>query len=283
MDRIRKALDLARLEREQGSEPAPLPRIAAEPTPMPRPATDHTPPEAQFPASITYSITRVFTPDSAVLESNRVVDPASDEPAATAFRMLRTQVLQRMVENSWRSLAVLSPGADDGKTTTAINLALNLANDSRHTVLLIDSDLKRPSIAAALGIEPEFGLDDVLRGSARVEQCLYHPQGFDRLVILPTRAPLANSSEILAGPRGKALVAELRTRYAERILVFDLPPVLGADDALAFLPLLECGLVVVAERATRREDLVRCMELLRKTPLIGTVVTKATYGSSGYG
>jgi Mrp family chromosome partitioning ATPase len=282
MDRIRKALDLARREREQGPESAPMPRLSAEPAPMPRtsvePAAD-----AQYPRSIAYSNTRVFSPDSALLESNRIIDPSGSDPAATAFRMLRTQVLQRMDENAWRSLAVLSPGAHDGKTTTAINLAVNLANDRRHTVLLVDSDLKRPSISAALGITPELGLDDVLRGNARIDQCLHHPQGFDRLVILPARAALANSSEILAGPRGRAVVAELRARYPERILVFDLPPVLGADDALAFLPLVECGLVVVAERATRREDLLRCMELLRKTPLIGTVVTKATYVNSGYG
>ena len=65
--------------------------------------------------------------------------------------------------------------------------------------------------------------------------------------------------------------------------MFDLPPVLGTDDALAFLPLVECGLVVVAERATPRDDLLRCMELLRKTPILGTVLNKATDVSWGYG
>jgi protein-tyrosine kinase len=246
-------------------------------------AAENDPVGARSPISITYSKTRVFTPDPAHLESNRIVDPSGHDPAAAAFRMLRTQVLQRMNENSWLSVAILSAGADDGKTTTAVNLAVNLANDRRHTVLLVDSDLRRPGIAATLGIEPEFGVDDVLRGDARIDQCLYHPEGFDRLVVLPARGALENSSETLSGPRGRAMVAELRARYPERILVFDLPPVLGADDALAFLPLVECGLVVVAERATPREDLLRCMELLRKTPLLGSVITKATDVNPGYG
>jgi Mrp family chromosome partitioning ATPase len=197
--------------------------------------------------------------------------------------MLRTQVIQRMDENGWRTMAVLSPRANDGKTTTAINLAVSMANDHRHTVLLVDCDLRCPAIGATLGIKPEFGVDDLLRGEARIEQCLYHPEGFDRLVVLPARAPLANSSEALAGPRGRALVADLRGRYPERIIVFDLPPVLGTDDALAFLPLVECGLVVVAERATPRDDLLRCMELLRKTPILGTVLNRATDVSPGYG
>lgn len=273
MDRIRRALDLARQQRDQSAGPTPIPQAPAES----RPAA------TQLSASIAYTITRVFKPEPAVLESNRIVDPSGDDPAVAAFRMLRTQVLQRLDENAWRSMAILSPGADDGKTTTAINLAVGLASDRRHTVLLIDGDLKRPSIGSLLDIKPEFGLDDILRGKARIDQCLYHPEGFERLVVLPARESFVNSSEILAGPQGRALVAELRARYPERILLFDLPPILCADDALAFLPLVECGLMVVAERATPRSDLLRSMELVRNTPIVGTVVNRATDVKSGYG
>jgi Mrp family chromosome partitioning ATPase len=188
-----------------------------------------------------------------------------------------------MEEHAWKSLGVLSPGPDDGKTTTAINLALCLANDRRHTVLLVDTDLRNPSIAAAFGLKPEFGFDDVLRGDATIEQCLYHPQGHDRIVLLPARGPVANSSELLAGPVGRAAVVELRSRYVDRLLLFDLPPLLAADDAVAFLPLIDCGLLVIAERITRREDLLRSMELVRTTPIVGTVLNKASDVTSGYG
>jgi Mrp family chromosome partitioning ATPase len=232
---------------------------------------------------IQYTKTKTFSPSAALLESNRIVDASGSSAAASAFRMLRTQVLQRMKEHHWRSLAVLSPASDDGKTTTAINLAINLSNDHHHTVLLVEFDLKRPTIADKLGIVPEMGADDLLRGNAGVEDCLYHPEGFDRLVVLPARAAMDNSSETLAGPRCRELVAELRDRYPDRLLVFDLPPVLGADDALAFTPLVECALVVVAEGSTRREDLLRCMELLRKTPIVGTVLNRASDSASAYG
>jgi protein-tyrosine kinase len=99
---------------------------------------------------------------------------------------------------------------------------------------------------------------------------------------MPARAPLAGSSESLAGPRAQELVAELRARYADRIILFDLPPILGADDALGFLPMVECGLMVAAEGATRREDMLRSMELLRRTPLVGTVLNRASAIDAAY-
>jgi protein-tyrosine kinase len=280
LDRIRKALDLARLER---AEPADITRADRGPAPVTEIAAETRPGAVQNPPkSIVYHRTRVFTPLPAVLEANRVVSPGSEDPAAAAFRMLRTQVLQRMDANGWRSLAVFSPGANDGKTTTAINLAISLANDRRHTVILVDFDFRRATLAARWGLSPEFGGDDALTGMAPVEDCLYHPEGFERLVLLPARSTLANSSEVIAGPRSRELVQELRSRYPERIVVFDLPPVLNADDALAFAPLVECGLVVAAEGRTRRNDLLRTIELLHKTPLVGTVLNRAADAPIGY-
>jgi Mrp family chromosome partitioning ATPase len=233
-------------------------------------------------AAIQYTLTKVFVPLPGHLERHRIMNPMAANPASAAYRMLRTQVLQRLDANGWRSLAVFSPGADDGKTTTAINLAISLASDRRHTVLLVDFDFRHPTLALSLGLTPETGGEDVLSGRAELEQCLYHPQGFDRMVVLPARGSLHNSSEILAGPRSRELVSELRARYPERVIIFDLPPVLLADDALAFAPLVDCGLVVAAEGRTRRSDLVRTVELLSKTPLVGTVLNRASDAPSGY-
>jgi Mrp family chromosome partitioning ATPase len=271
VDRIRKALDLAREERDRPADPG---RLDARPP--------DAVPAALLPKLVGATKTKPFQPSRQFLESNRIIDSAGMSSAASAFRMLRTQVLQRLQEHKWRSLAIFSARPDDGKTTTALNLAISMANDHSHTVLLVDLDLKTPSMAAKLGLDPEKGADDVLRGEARIDECLYRPEGFDRLVVLPARAPLSNSSEALAGPRGREFVAELRGRYADRIVLFDLPPVLGTDDALAFAPLVECGLVVVAEGSTRREELLRCMELLHKIPIVGTVLNRATNSGSAY-
>jgi len=276
MDRIRKALDRARKsEPDLAADPhGSLLRSVERLRPVDASTTSK--PSTTLPTAIRYTRTKTFSPSLANLESNRIVDVSGSDSAADAFRMLRTQVLQRMLEHDWRSIAVLSPGADEGRTTTAMNLAISLANDQRHTVLLVEFDLKQPIIAKRLGIDADRGADDALRGAAAVEDCLYHPEGFDRFVVMPARTPMEHSSEMLAGPRCRELVAELRARYPDRLLVFDLPPVLGTDDALAFIPLVECALIVVAERTTPRADLLRCMELLRNTPVIGTVLNLST-------
>jgi Mrp family chromosome partitioning ATPase len=308
MDRIRKALDLARLERAQVANLSPAPRaphqealpataddfiaelLANEPaetksapnaTAASRP-DETVPAAAASPREIEYTCTRTFAPSPEILERNRVLSPGSAEPAAVAFRMLRTQVLQRMDAHGWRTLAVFSPGAKDGKTTTALNLAVTLASDRLHTALLVEFDFKRPTLTARLGFAPEFGSDDALSDRAKLQDCLYHPHGFERLTLMPARAALHDSSEILAGPRSRRIVNELRARYPDRIVIFDLPPVLTADDALAFAPLVECGLVVAAEGRTRRTDLVRTIELLAKTSLVGTVLNRAAEASAGY-
>ncbi len=283
MDKIRKALDLARLERAESSD------AAREKVDPPRAGTRTTSAGLLGTAAargalnqIVYSRTRVFLPSAELLEANRIMNPVASDPGAAAYRMLRTQVLQRMNTQGWRSLAVFSPMARDGKTTIAINLALSLASDLHHTALVIDFDFKRPSLAAKIGLVPETGADDVLTANAHVEDCLYHPEGFDRFVVLPARTVLPHSSELLAGPLSRLLVAELRSRYPERFLVFDLPPVLLSDDALAFAPLVDCGLVVAAEGRTKRNDLVRTVELLHKTPLVGTVLNRASSNPSSY-
>ncbi len=170
---------------------------------------------------------------------------------------------------------MISPGVGDGRTLTAINLAVMLATDPRFSVLLCDLDLRSPGIARTFGFEVSLGVDDVLSGRASVAECLVHPVGYERLVLLPAREPLARSSEHLAGTKTAALVAELKGRYPDRVLIFDLPPVLVADDALAFAPHTDCALLVVSEGRTRREDVVQTMEIMHKIPVVGSLLSRS--------
>lgn len=304
MEKLRKALDRARDARALGpaadaqttaAAPEPAAPEPAAPGPTvteaaaPEPAAGRAQGARASAARVTapsdslhyaFTQTAVFRPDPNLLERNRVLAPGSTSPAADAYRMLRTQVAQRMSEHGWRTLAVCSPRRGEGRTLAAINLAVTLAADPRYSVLLCDLDLRTPSVASLFGMQPKIGVDDVLTAKAALADCLVHPEGFERLVLLPARAPLASSSEYLAGAVIGRLVAELRERYPDRILIFDLPPVLVADDALAFSPNVECALVVVDEGATRRDDVTRCLEMLHNTPVVGTLLNRSLAGKA---
>jgi capsular exopolysaccharide synthesis family protein len=224
--------------------------------------------------NILYSKTRVVELDSAVLEKNKVISGVGTDEKTGAYKLLRTQILHRMRENNWKSLAITSPGEGEGKTLTAINLAISLARDVNHTVLLVDLDMRRPSVAKYLGFNPIIGIDDCLLDNAPIHDALFNP-GIERLVVLPCRNSFASSSELLSSPPMQKLAEELKERYPERLVIFDLPPLLARDDLLAFSPHIDAVLLVAREGKTRKADLRRAMEMLKVVNVAGTMLNSS--------
>ncbi len=215
-------------------------------------------------------------------EAEKILAPGAPGPAGGPYKMLRTQVLRRLAAISANTLAVLSARNGEGKTLTAINLAIAIAADLGHTALLIDLDLRNPSIHRRLGIEAAVGLEDCLLQHRPVYEAMVKIAGYDRLTVLPARGPVEQSSELISAQRMAELMQELRSRYFNRVLIFDLPPVLLADDALAFSKNLQAGLLVVAEGMTERQDLTRTLMLLDKLPIIGTVLNQSRESVGAY-
>jgi protein-tyrosine kinase len=216
--------------------------------------------------------TRVVEIDPLHLEKERVLPPGAAGANGAPYKMLRTQVLRQLDKLEVNSLAVVGAATDTGKTLTAINLAIAIAADQERTALLVDLDLRRPSIHRRFGIEPTVGIDDCLRRSAPLAEAMVRFAGYERLAVLPARERSIDSSELLSTRRTEEMIVEMRNRYRDRILVFDLPPVLQADDALAFARHVQAVLIVVGEGRTRRDDLLRSIELLRDVSIIGTVL-----------
>jgi capsular exopolysaccharide synthesis family protein len=187
--------------------------------------------------------------------------------------MLRTRILQDMRANNWKVIAVTSPAVGTGKTLTAINLAISIARDLSHTAILIDGDLRHPSVHKYFDYNPKYGLNDFVLNNIPIEQALFHPN-LDRLTVLPGREPMAQSAEMLASPKIISMLREIRSRYTDRIVIVDIAPVLSVDDALALAPNVDCMLIVAEAGQTSRDDLGRALELLDGIPIIGTVLNK---------
>ncbi len=224
--------------------------------------------------SIVYSTTKVVKLDKKYLEDKRIVAQNSNDPTGWIFDTLRTQVLQKMEEHGWHTIAIVSPTPTAGKSVVAINLAISIAKLPQKTAMLVDFDLRRPSVARYLGLRQEKSINDFLTGNAKIPEIIVNP-GIPRLTILPTNKPVKQSSETLSSNIIQNLVIELRERYDSRIVIFDLPPVLNADDAMVFLPQVDCVLLVVGDGLHTEPELTQSMRLLAKSNVLGMVVNRA--------
>jgi len=260
MDRIKKALDKSRTRKRQGDlPPAPL-HVAAR--------------EDQAFEDIEYTQSRRVDVPQAALSEKRLIAGNRADPRATGFRILRTKVLQTMRENDWTSIAVTGPTSGIGKTLVAINLAISISREVNQTVLLVDADLRHPSIHQYFDFSPDFGLLDYLRGDAELKNLFVNPV-FKRLVLIPGRGSTGESSELLSSPRMINLVKDLKNRYDSRIIVFDLPALLDTDDAMVFLPNVDSTLMVVENGRSTHSEVQDSLRMLEGTNLIGTVLNKA--------
>jgi len=231
---------------------------------------------------IEYDKTRVVSLNHEQLAKNRIVAFNKNNNLSLGFDILRTQVIKKMIANGWRTLAITSPVPACGKTMVSINLAMSISHLTSRTAMLVDFDFRRPAVSKYLGLPSEPSLNDVLAEEASIAESLVNP-GLERLVILPTTRAVKHSSEVLSSRKIGNYIKEFRDRYEERIVIFDLPPLLGSDDAMIVLPQVDCVLVVVGNGMVSNTDLTECMRYVDTDKLLGTVLNKSTSDQSNRG
>ena len=266
MERIQRALELAHVRRGMETESPLAGHSSLEERAMLRAATQ---------AAEAAELPRLAI-DRAQLRARKVVFPEESTAAARAYRMLRAQLLQRARSSGLGTIGIVSSASGEGKTLTAVNLALSLAADPNYSVTLVDLDLRRPSVAETLGIAPPIGLETWLAEEQPVASVLYGLEGVARLSVVPTLAPLPAASEALAGSRTRDLIEGLRTTDGRRLLVVDLPPALLSDHVLTVSPLLDGFVLLVTEGRTLRDDVERVFELLGRDRIVGTVLNRSS-------
>ena len=196
--------------------------------------------------------------------------------AAEAFRMLRAQILSRLDAIGGRSLAVTSPQERDGKSIVALNLAITIAKHHERGAVLIDADLRRPSLHSYLGIRPPHDIADHLEGQVTLDACLLRP-GMESLAVLLQSKPLRRSSELLASSRMQTLMGEVKRRFPTSIIVVDCPPLLATEDPLVIQQHVDGCLLVLREGMTSKTDLRRAAELVGEERYLGTVLNQAKW------
>jgi protein-tyrosine kinase len=214
--------------------------------------------------------------DRAALQARRVTFADDASPVGHSYRMLRAQLRDTIRERKVRVVGVVSATQGDGKTLTALNLALTLVADPEYAVTLLELDLRRPGLLRLLDLQPARGVDDYIAGNVAVTEAAFALEGVGMLQIYAARAPIANSSVVLGGERVQHLLGSLRAAGPGQITLVDLPPALLSDDVLTVLRNLDGVVVVCNEGRTQRQDLQRLQQLLQAVPVLGVVLNRAS-------
>ncbi|MBN9677152.1 CpsD/CapB family tyrosine-protein kinase [Salipiger bermudensis] len=222
-----------------------------------------------------------FTVNPRHLERHRIITAERQDPAHAAFDVLRTRLLQALAERGWTRVAITSPTKDCGKTFTAANLAISLSRQQNCRTMLIDCDLRRPSLHKVLGVKNPGSMGDVLRGLVPPEDHLIrmgeneiHAGRNIAFGFNGTVEPYA--SELLQSPQSRTALRHIEDEFAPDVMLFDLPPALYYDDVMAFRGQFDGVILVIGGGITTEKEIRETQRRLGDdVPLLGTVLNKA--------
>lgn len=209
-----------------------------------------------------------------------------DNPLLATLQSEKTQVVEEYNklrstiialtkgESLKNTLLITSTISEEGKSMTALNLAISLAREHDHTVLLVDTDLRRPSVHKFLGLEPKVGLVHCLRDNLPIEDALVKT-GIGKLVVLPAGEAVDDPVDMLSSSRMKNIIQELKERYDERYVIFDTPPALPFADAGVLAANVDSILFVVREGHARKDDIFKTLKEFKNRNLLGVVYNDA--------
>ena len=224
--------------------------------------------------------------DPHLARENRLLLSASvaeDRGTVAAYGMLRTRILHRVRSKGWQTIGITSAAPKDGKSLTAVNLALSLAREANSVVVLLDLDMRNPSVCRTLGITPQNELRDFFELRVETPDHLFMSIGIENLVIAGNATATQHSAELLASSRLEELLQFINSSTTNPLILIDLPPVLSPDDALVVAPRIDAIVLVASEGITPRADLQQAAELLADFPIAGLVLNRSSDASQKYG
>jgi capsular exopolysaccharide synthesis family protein len=261
---------------------APRPSQPAYETPPPRPASVR---HAAATAPAVEPDARTIASGS--LDARLVAALAPQSLAAEQYRSLRTRITRAENGRAVRAIVITSPNKGDGKSLTAANLAITMAQEFQQRVLLVDADLRRPAVHRLFGAPDGPGLSDVLMGAADLDEALIQLPAH-HLTLLGAGAPPTHPAELLGSASMRRVLDTLRTRF-DRILI-DMPPVAPLADLHIVAPMADGVLMIVRAGVTPKPAIERALAGLDMSKVLGLVLNEAgrtsneaaTYEGYGY-
>ena len=222
-----------------------------------------------------------FSPSPALMARGHVVT-FTGGPESVHFDVMRTRLLQLMRANGWKRVAITSPGPSCGKSTLALNLAFSLGRQPDQRTLLLEMDLRRPSLARMLGLRNENHFSRVLEG---IEPFTENAVRYGENLAIATQSSAARRpAELLHSPATAAVLDSIEAEYDPTVILCDLPPLFASDDAMAVMGHMDAALILAAAESTTVKDIDRYeREIAAQTNVIGVILNKCRYMEKDYG
>lgn len=203
-----------------------------------------------------------------------VGDPHS--AAAEEYRKLKSVLVSLTRQDEFRNtIMVTSSVSGEGKSVTTLNLAISLAQEFDHTVLLIDADLRKPSLHEYFGLEPKIGLADCLQEGTDPAEALIRT-GIGKLTLLPAGKTVQNPVELMSSQKLTELIQEMKHRYPDRYIIIDTPPVLLFAETFFLSTQVDGVVFLVREGLTSLQNITDALTVLKGTPVLGIVYNDVT-------
>jgi protein-tyrosine kinase len=254
---------------------AMMPEDAPAPTPAATPSSAATAPSAEAPAAKARPATtaRLVELDLDALAAAGLVTPnAPRSHTADQYRVIKRPLISNAmgkgasVLKHGNLIMVTSALAGEGKSFTAVNLAMSIAAELDNTVMLVDADVARPSLLRMLNLPPSPGLLDVLKGNADMSNVLLRTS-IEKLTLLPSGTPHPRATELLASDAMRLLLDDIAKRYPDRIIIFDSPPLLLTTEARVLATQVGQVVMVVQAEKTLRSDVQRALATIESCPV----------------
>jgi protein-tyrosine kinase len=200
--------------------------------------------------------------------------------AAEQVRKLRTYLLRRPRSEFPKTTMVTSATSGEGKSFVAANLAIGIAHDFQSHALLVDCDLRNPTLAHLFGLKDEMGLSDYLMGERNISEFILKTE-VEKLTILPGGKAQDNPTELIGSKKMETLVHEFKTRYPDRYVIFDSTPLLATSESEVLAKMVDEILIVVRAGSTPRETVKQAIASLEKKKILGFVLNDVEFKSSG--
>ena len=227
-----------------------------------------------------------FIPDEETLEENHIVGFRGNDIRSRPFNLLRSQIVKELVAHEWKILGMTSATPAAGKSFLSLNLAAALSRLPDQKVLLFDFDLRRGSLAEALGIHNKLGLGEFLEGKTDDLAKIGYRISDSNLALFPCYRVKNNSAEMLAGKRFELLMEAITNLPDDIIVICDLPPAFANDDTLVIAQYLDAYMLVIEQGVTTKKQMNNTVSLLNPTPCLGTILNRYVGGlvdPYGYG